>query len=562
MTRTPHRAGALGLRALSLALLVTASVAAAETRRVAILVGNNAGSAELPPLRFAENDAGKMARVLVELGEVGTDDVMLLQGRRVGDLERAIFEAKERVALFKKSPDVRAVLIFYFSGHSDGEAIELGAERLPYGRLKALLSGTGADVRLAIVDACRSGGGLREKGGKATDAFAIRLADTLNTTGEAFITSSAADEAALESSEVMGSYFTHNFISGLRGAADTSGDKVVTLAEAYRYAYERTVSATAVLPVGAQHPNYDFRLSGQGELMLTSLQRPSALLVLPEGADRSLVSDVARDQVVVEVPAGPREIALAPGQYGLRLFKGGQSFGGRVSLSEGGRKVVAWSELQPLTSSVLVAAKGGPLPQSVEVSQPVEPLAPPDTAPIGLALGFGVTRRLLPLVYDAASVADVTFQGRLDLEPVSSRFGSFNLFGRPRLGRVTVHGDLTLHLLGEWSQGDVIARAGNEAGGQFRLGYRVGFDLGRFSLAVGVEAGPGVIVPYETTNPPVAFVFAAGPRFGLRLRIIDALSLSLDGDVTFLGTSVKNDTVTEFRWFALPSASASLVFFF
>ena len=234
-------------RGLTVLFLVLSTLAVAETKRLAIVVGNNAGSGEMPPLRYAESDAGKMARVMVELGDVSAEDVMLLQGRGVNELERAIGEARDRVAFFKKSPDVRTVLFFYFSGHSDGEAIELGREKLAYARLKALMSGTGGDVRLVVVDACRSGAGLREKGGKPADTFTIRLADTLQTTGEAFITSSAADEAALESTEVMGSYFTHNLISGLRGAADASGDKLVTLAEAYKYAYDRTVVSTAML---------------------------------------------------------------------------------------------------------------------------------------------------------------------------------------------------------------------------------------------------------------------------------------------------------------------------
>ena len=64
--------------------------AAADSRRLAIVVGNNAGSAELTPLRYAESDAGKMARVLVELGDVGVDDVMLLQGRKVAELEQQL----------------------------------------------------------------------------------------------------------------------------------------------------------------------------------------------------------------------------------------------------------------------------------------------------------------------------------------------------------------------------------------------------------------------------------------------------------------------------------------
>jgi len=410
----PRRASLIRLALASLLLL--SSTPFAETRRLAIVVGNNAGSGEMPPLRYAESDAGKMARVLVELGDVQADDVMLLQGQKVGSVERAITEARDRVAFFKRSPDVRTVVFFYFSGHSDGEAIELGTDKLAYPRLKALLTGTGADVRLVVVDACRSGAGLRAKGGKPAEAFSIRLADTLQATGEAFITSSAADEAALESSEVMGSYFTHNFISGLRGAADASGDKLVTLAEAYKYAYDRTVSSTAMLSVGAQHPNYDFRLSGQGELVLASLLKPSSMLVLPE-AERSLVTDLARDQVVVEVVgAGGREVALAPGQYGVRLFKGGQSWGGRVTLSDGQRHIVAMNELTPVTSSVMVAAKGGPM-----VVQTAD--APRGSNGVGLGVSLGATGRVLP---ELGTTQGPKWQLRVDVEPLTSTFASFS----------------------------------------------------------------------------------------------------------------------------------------
>jgi uncharacterized caspase-like protein len=59
----------------------------------------------------------------------------------------------------------------------------------------------------------------------------------VDASGEVVITSSSADELSQESDEVGGSYFTHYLLSGLRGAADTSGDGEVTLDEAYRYVY-------------------------------------------------------------------------------------------------------------------------------------------------------------------------------------------------------------------------------------------------------------------------------------------------------------------------------------
>ena len=48
-----------------------------------------------------------------------------------------------------------------------------------------------------------------------------------------------------ESDLLGGSYFSHHLASGLLGDADRSADGRVTLAEAYAYAYERTVADTA-----------------------------------------------------------------------------------------------------------------------------------------------------------------------------------------------------------------------------------------------------------------------------------------------------------------------------
>lgn len=479
--------------ALAAAVFVAwAGDAWAETRRLAIVVGNNAGAEVRPPLRYAESDAGKMARLLVELGEVNAHDVLLLQGRGAAELERALTEARERVQAWRRLPEVRSVLLFYFSGHSDGEALELGREKVSYGRLKALLAGSGAEVRVAIVDACRSGGALREKGGRPADPFTIKLTDTLSATGEAFITSSAADEAALESSEVMGGLFTHNLISGLRGAADASGDKLITLAEAYRYAYDRTVSASSILPAGSQHPTYDYRLSGQGELVLTSLQKTSSTLVLPEGAERALVMDLTRDQVLVEVPPGAsREIALAPGSYGLRLTRGGQSFGGRVQLTEGGRRALRWDELAPLRSSMAVVQRG------------------PDAA-----VQAGVEHRRLLLGASLGAIRGATrgdeLHGllRLSLEPEEGSGTSFGLVGATGTG----------------------GAGPRESSLQFRAGYRGVWMLGPVWLSAGGEAG---LAYFWQSGAESNWMLTggAGPRGTARLQLSRRTFLSLEAEV-------------------------------
>ncbi|HUS27532.1 MAG TPA: hypothetical protein VMZ53_03455 [Kofleriaceae bacterium] len=58
------------MRLVVLVLVALTASAHAETKRVAVVVGNNAGNGELAPLRFAEIDAGKVSRVLIELGGV------------------------------------------------------------------------------------------------------------------------------------------------------------------------------------------------------------------------------------------------------------------------------------------------------------------------------------------------------------------------------------------------------------------------------------------------------------------------------------------------------------
>jgi len=329
---------------LALLQLLVAALAAAEPRRLAIVVGNNAGTGELPPLRYAESDAGKFARVMAELGSVQPDDVLLLQGRHGDDLERAFAAVREALKLERRRG---TVLFFYFSGHSDGESLELGPDRLSYAQLRALLEGTGADARVAVVDACKSGVGLRAKGGRPAEAFTLQLHDELAARGEVFISSASEEELAHESREVMGGLFTHHLLSGLRGAADANSDKKVTLFEAYRYAYERTLYATGLLTPAGQHATFDYRLSGRGELTLTSLASPPASLEVPAGVQRAMVRDLARDQIVAEVGSSPvsRELALAPGRYALHVTKDGQTRNARFTLPPRGAWRPEWAEL-------------------------------------------------------------------------------------------------------------------------------------------------------------------------------------------------------------------------
>jgi hypothetical protein len=280
------------------AMFVTATPGFAETRRIAVVMGNNIGAGTRPALRFAEEDATKMAQVLGELGGIAPADLFLLRGSSLVTVQEALQTVQRRVASSRQSG--QTLVLFYFSGHSDGQSLELGRDRLSFADLRHWLQETGADVRLAFVDSCRSGGLLALKGGTPGPFFDIHVNDNMESTGEVLITSSAADESALESIELKGSFFSHHLMSGLRGAADVSGDGAVTLSEAYEYAFARTLSATTNTVIGPQHPNYDYRLSGRGEIVLTRIRMPAAIIELPAGFDRVLVCDAESDRVIAE----------------------------------------------------------------------------------------------------------------------------------------------------------------------------------------------------------------------------------------------------------------------
>ena len=338
----------IALAAIALATVAIAAPARAETRRIAVLVGHNAGSDGQPPLRWAEDDAGKLADVFVQLGDVRPADLFLVQGKGATRVKDALQAATAAVRAARRAPDDRVIVYFYYSGHSDGTAIELGGDRLSFADLKALLAGTGADVRVVIVDACKSGS-LVAKGGRPGPAFSIDLVDDLNARGEAMLTSSAADEQSLESSEVRGSFFTHHLVSGLRGAADASGDGRVTLSEAYDYAFGKTVTASAATGALPQHPSYDYRLSGRGELVLTDVGVRSAALELPAGFDRALVVAVQRDQIIAEITSdAARRVAVAPGSYAVRLWRKGTVVAGRIAAADGAVAQVRWDDLAPI----------------------------------------------------------------------------------------------------------------------------------------------------------------------------------------------------------------------
>lgn len=197
-------------------LLWAGAAAGAGQVRYAVVIGADEGLADEVRLRFAERDAARVSEVLTRLGQVPEENMVLLRGRSAEDVERVLTRLGRRLAA-----DVEAgresLLLFFYSGHADANDLHLYGTRLPLPRLKELVDSSGAQLRVLVVDACRSGALTRLKGANPAAPFTIDAEDRLASEGMAIITSSAAGEDAQESNQIQGGIFTHHFIGGLLG---------------------------------------------------------------------------------------------------------------------------------------------------------------------------------------------------------------------------------------------------------------------------------------------------------------------------------------------------------
>ncbi len=282
--------------------------------RLGVFVGADHGMDGERPLVFAISDARKMHDVFVELGDVQPSDAVLLTDAPRRRLESALEAVGARVALAHAAGDT-ATLVFYYSGHGDDEGLHLGTTPVSHDELRGWLEATGADVRVALLDACQSGGAVRTKGGTRGHEFHYDVG-VESVRGTAVLTSSAATELSQESDEIGGGFFTHYMHTALAGAGDGDGDGDVTLQEAYDFVYTETAFHTRTAP-GSQRPSFDFDLSGAGQIVLTELEQTSAWLLF----DGSLpgpyaVWDETRKRYVAEVDGGvATRLAVRPGVY-------------------------------------------------------------------------------------------------------------------------------------------------------------------------------------------------------------------------------------------------------
>ena len=401
---------------------------------VAVIVGNNVGLPGEPVLRFAEDDATRIAEILGGFGPFAPDGIKVLRGRTAVDMRRAIDDAE---ALLAKSDD--GLLFIYYSGHADGESLHLGGTSFSLRELQALVGRSDVATRLMIVDACRSGTLTQTKGGSLAGDFDVRLAPPANPRGLAIVTSSAAGEEAQESDELRASFFTHHFAAALLGAADQDGDGAVTLGEAFAYAARHTVTATALTRAGPQHPTFKLELGGREDLVLTrprtsarfghlTLRDPGWYLVRRQ-RDGTVVAELTSDGV-------GRPVAVAAGRYEITRRADDQVSSGTFDVAPATETAVGTAGLRRIEFGRVVR-KGGTSRRRAAAVYASGGVRGPLLA-LGSAWGGGVGGRLDLSVLTLAAALDVsagshqsTRGTQLQTTEVGLRFGALRAFDLP-----------------------------------------------------------------------------------------------------------------------------------
>lgn len=327
---------------LFLVLIISSIVVASENNeslsveRYALYVAANNGGAERDILKYAASDAKKLMEAMQEIGGINQDNSVILVEPKITDVENALQSFATTINQ-KKSNARRTEFIFYYSGHSDENALLLGEESYGYSQLKADINSVPSDIHVVMLDSCFSGNFIRAKGGSRQKSFLVD--DSSVVSGHAYLSSSSESEASQESDLIQSSYFTHALITGLRGAADSSGDNKVSLNELYYYAFNETLSQTEQSTIGTQHPSFDITLVGSGDLILSDISTAESILAL----DSDLLGTVyirneKTGQLISEVKKSSANViplALEAGTYNITLIQSEQTLGASVKLKAG-----------------------------------------------------------------------------------------------------------------------------------------------------------------------------------------------------------------------------------
>jgi hypothetical protein len=302
------------IKFIKTASLVLAAVLIVHAERYALLVGNSSARGNYAQLKYVQNDLLSLKEILSGFCGFNNRHIVTLYNGTPEELDRSLREIADMMTAAGGAKD--NMFLFYYSGHADQASLKMGDTSYPLAVLKQKFTDFPSDMRIGIFDACQSGSFTRIKGGTLSEPFLFK--DDGKTKGQVILCSSSINENAQESDALGNSVFTFHFVNALRGSGDITGDGRVTLSEAYQYSYNHTLSSTAGSTGGVQHPSYQFRIQGEGDIVLADLNVSSQGILLPPEVSGDITILSVNNIVVADFTKEKTSavmIALSPGAY-------------------------------------------------------------------------------------------------------------------------------------------------------------------------------------------------------------------------------------------------------
>lgn len=180
-------------------------------------------------------------------GNVPSTNIVLLTD---ANASKSNIIAKGKALFAKAKKDDR--VIFYFSGHGDKgcflpyDVSLMGGNMLYFSEVKSIFKAAKCNTKLLFADACFAGSMKKNVTQKADWKKALekghKSAGNMNI---AVMMSCQGDETSIESPSLQQGLFTYYLMEGLGGAANSDGNKFVTIQELYYYVYHKVQDEAA-----------------------------------------------------------------------------------------------------------------------------------------------------------------------------------------------------------------------------------------------------------------------------------------------------------------------------
>lgn len=233
------------MRRLLLSISLTLGILMADARTIYVLSVGICHYEHIRDLKKTESDAITLAK----LYKTHTTHVTLLLGAQathdniLSELRKICGEATEGDAF-----------VFFFSGHGGKGglcAYDTRSEQsmVTYGEVQQVLQTCRANNKQLFIDACFSGG-LRKSTSTVNSTTATAETSFNDYQGVMLFLSSRSNETSQENPWADNGFFTQYLLKGIKGAADTNGDRIITAQEIFSYVSSNVAKRTN----GKQHP--------------------------------------------------------------------------------------------------------------------------------------------------------------------------------------------------------------------------------------------------------------------------------------------------------------------